>query len=151
MRMLTNWGSFRCGMVVCWWSSWWRLLELKKLWWGRRGSYCWTWLVLEFILLLLMASCWMKVVLLTIMLPRLMVVLSWKEKKMVLRLVFFFFLVQVEIMERLWKEAGKCDVRVGPGVVLSSVFENKGERVVVVFFSFKKHNKFVLSRGEMRH
>jgi hypothetical protein len=64
---------------------------------------------------------------------------------------FFFFLVQVEIMERLWKEAGKCDVRVGPGVVLSSVFENKGERVVVVFFSFKKHNKFVLSRGEMRH
>jgi hypothetical protein len=92
----------------------------------------------------------MKVVLLTIMLPRLMVVLSWKEKKMVLRLVFFF-LVQVEIMERLWKEAGKCDVRVGPGVVLSSVFENKGERVVVVFFSFKKHSKFVLSRGEMRH
>jgi hypothetical protein len=51
----------------------------------------------------------------------------------------------------LWKEAGKCDVRVGPGVVLSSVFENKGERVVVVFFSFKKHSKFVLSRGEMRH
>jgi hypothetical protein len=48
----------------------------------------------------------MKVVLLTIMLPRLMVVLSWKEKKMVLRLVFFFFGASGDngkVVERGWK------------------------------------------------
>ena len=41
--------------------------------------------------------------------------------------LFFFFLVQVEMVD------GKCDVRVGPRVALPSVFEKKrGERVVVM-------------------
>ena len=29
--------------------------------------------------------------------------------------VFIFLLVQMEMVERQWEEAGKCDVRVGPG------------------------------------
>ena len=49
--------------------------------------------------------------------------------------VFIFLLVQMEMGERQWEEVGKCDVRVGPGVVFSGVFEKKGERVMVVFFS----------------
>jgi hypothetical protein len=44
--------------------------------------------------------------------------------------------VQVDMVERQSKKVENCDVGVRPGVVLSSVFENMGERVVVMFFSF---------------
>lgn len=87
-----------------------------------------------------MVSYWLKVMPFTVVLPRLMAVLSWKEMKMVFGLVFL--LIQMEMMETQWEEVEKCDVGVGPGLVLSGVYEKKKKEWWLCYFlSFLKKRK----------
>jgi hypothetical protein len=63
-----------------------------------------------------------------------MAMLSWNEREMVFGL--FFLLVRVKMVERKWEEVEKCDVEVGPGVVLFGVYEKRGEKIMVMSFYF---------------
>ena len=45
-----------------------------------------------------------------------------------------FLLVQVEMMETQWEEVEKCDVGVGPGVVLYGVYEKKKKEWWLCYF-----------------
>lgn len=48
----------------------------------------------------------------------------------------------MKMVERKWEKVEKCDVEVGPGVVLFGVYEKRGEKIMVMFY-FKKKNWYI--------